>query len=811
MTLQKYICIHGHFYQPPRENPWLDEVELQDSATPFHDWNERITVQCYGPNATSRILDGEQRIIGIVNNYSKISFNFGPTLLSWMERHKPDVYQAIIEADKESLKRYSGHGSAVAQVYNHMIMPLANRRDKNTQVKWGVEDFRRRFNRDPEGMWLPETAVDTETLEILAEHGVKFTILSPRQAKGMRNPETQHGQWTDVTGERIDPTRPYLYKLPSNREIALFFYDGPISQDLAFGEILSSGESFKERLNAAFTDNDRDWPQLVHIATDGETYGHHHRQGEMALSYCLRLVEESSDLLLTNYAEYLDKHPPTMEVQIHENSSWSCVHGVERWRSDCGCNTGMRPSWNQAWRKPLRESLNWLRDRLGEIYEDIGTEYFKDPWKTRDDYIQVIADRRPESIEHFIQEHKTPGFQPDDTVIALRLLEMQRFAQLMFTSCGWFFDEISGIENVQVLQYALHAIQLGEEFSGGSIEKDFVDRLKEAPSNIFSDSSEVFEKYVKPAKVDMLRVGAHYAISSIFESYPEEFDFACYKAVSESFTRAELGRSTIVTGKACIHSKLTFLSTTISFAAIHLGEHNITCGVTVYKDMNTHRMMRKDISAPFERGDITEAIRQIDRHFGASVYSIYHLFKDEQRKVVDEILAPAYHSAESIYRQLYTDNYLILNFLEWLSAPAPRVILSASENIVNIDFLRIFKEKRVDIEKLKARISEAKRWALNLDEEKLAFSANNWLNRAMEELSSEPDNLELIVDINEVLSQLFSLGLSLNLASSQNIYFFHGRTWIQEMETNSSMDSGFVREWLDAFNELGGLLRVKLS
>jgi hypothetical protein len=658
-------------------------------------------------------------------------------------------------------------------------------------------------------MWLPETAVDTETLEILCEHGIKFTILSPRQATAIRNPE-EETDWTDVTGERIDPTRAYLKKLPSGREIALFFYDGPISQDLAFGEMLSSGEVFKDRLVAAFTDNGRDWPQLAHIATDGETYGHHHLQGEMALSYCLYLIEQSSDLLLTNYAEYLERHPPTMEVRIHENSSWSCVHGVERWRSDCGCNTGMRPSWNQAWRKPLRDSLNWLRDKLAPIYEEMGKGYFQDPWKARDDYIDVIADRRPEAIEEFIQEHRALSAGPSDTVTALRLLEMQRFAQLMFTSCGWFFDEISGIENVQVLQYALNAIQLAEEFTGGFVEEDFVKRLKKAPSNVFTDGGEVFEKYVKPAKVDMLRVGAHYALSSLFESHPEEYDFACYKAVSQSFSRAELGRSSIVTGKASIQSRLTFLSTTISFAAIHLGEHNITCGVTVYKDIETHRKMRSDITEPFERGDITEAIRKLDRHFGSSVYSIYHLFKDEQRKVVDVILAPSYQAAENAYRQVYTDNYLALNFLEWLNAPVPRVMLTAAESIVNIDLLNVFKEKKVDIEKLKARISEAKKWSLSLDEETLSFQATIWLNRAMEELSEGPETLELMADINEILSQLFSLGLTLNLANSQNIYFFMGRRWMKKMEEDSGKGSAFANDWLESFNELGRLLKVEL-
>ena len=354
--MERYICIHGHFYQPPRENPWLEEVELQDSAYPYHDWNERITAQCYAPNTASRIFDQEGRIVDIINNYSKISFNFGPTLLSWMERHKPDVHAAIIEADRLSQERFSGHGSAIAQVYNHMIMPLAGKRDKYTQVIWGIRDFRRRFGRDPEGMWLPETAVDIESLEILTELGIKFTLLAPRQAHRVKRIR-KGAKWNDISEGRIDPTMPYICLLPSGRTIHLFFYDGPISQDLAFGGLLSSGEGFANRLAGAFADF-RDWPQIVHIATDGETYGHHHRYGDRALAYCLYLIESQNMATLTNYGEYLEKHPPTHLVEIFENSSWSCIHGIERWRNSCGCSSGMYPGWIQEWRSPLREAMD---------------------------------------------------------------------------------------------------------------------------------------------------------------------------------------------------------------------------------------------------------------------------------------------------------------------------------------------------------------------------------------------------------------------------------------------------------------------
>ncbi len=418
--MERYICIHGHFYQPPRENPWLEEIELQDSAYPYHDWNERINAECYVRNTASRFLDKDERITDIVNNYSNISFNFGPTLLYWMERHKPAAYEAIIEADKLSSKRFSGHGSAIAQAYNHMIMPLANRRDKYTQIIWGIRDFQKRFGRFPEGMWLPETAVDIETLEVLAELGINFTLLAPRQAKSVKKLQNEDVA-CDVSGERVDPTMPYLCNLPSGRSINIFFYDGPISKDVAFGGLLNSGEAFANRLISAFRDH-REWPQIVHIATDGETYGHHHSFGDMALAYCLHYIESRNLAKVTNYGEYLEKHPPTHEVQIIENSSWSCIHGVERWRDNCGCNSGMNPGWTQKWRKPLREAMDMVRDTVIPIYEKELSKYFGDPWGARNDYINIIHDRSQENIENFIKNHATSKLSKGEKGKALKLL-----------------------------------------------------------------------------------------------------------------------------------------------------------------------------------------------------------------------------------------------------------------------------------------------------------------------------------------------------------------------------------------------------
>jgi len=495
--MERYICIHGHFYQPARENPWLETVEREDSAHPYHDWNERVTAECYAPNAAARIQDGEGRVNSLVNNYARISFDFGPTLLAWLERNSQGVYEAILSADRESQKRFSGHGSAIAQAYNHMILPLANRRDKYTQVVWGIRDFQHRFGRHPDGMWLPETAVDLETLDIMAELGIQFTILTPRQASHAR--KLGDNRWRDVRNERIDPTMAYAAHLPSGRNINVFFYNAPVSRAVAFEHLLNNGEDLALRLMGAFQEGAMR-PQLVHIATDGETYGHHHKFGEMALAYALEYLESNDAARLTNYSEYLDNNPPTHEARILQRTSWSCPHGVERWRADCGCNTGARPEWNRAWRGPLREALEWLRDIIAPKYEEKGLEFFKDPWAARNDYIEFILDRSSEQLDRYLGKHSVRPLNDFDRDTALKLLEMQRHTMLMFASDGWFFDDISGIETRQVLLSAGRVLQLGRQVFGEEYEPSFLKILEAAKSNVpaMRNGRTIYQRFVKP-------------------------------------------------------------------------------------------------------------------------------------------------------------------------------------------------------------------------------------------------------------------------------------------------------------------------
>jgi alpha-amylase/alpha-mannosidase (GH57 family) len=468
------ICIHGHFYQPPRENPWLGVIERQESAEPYHDWNERITAECYRPNAAARILDESGNEMAASNNYARISFDFGPTLLSWLEQAAPDVYAAVQAADRVA------HG-AVAQAYNHMILPLANARDRSTQVIWGSRDFAHRFGREPEGMWLPETAVDLDTLEDLASAGIQFTILAPRQAHRVRR--FGSSRWQDVSGGRIDPRFAYQVRLPSERHIAVFFYDAELSQAVAFEGLLNDGRALAQRLASAI-DGRRREPQLVSIATDGESYGHHHRFGEMALAAALRLLDQRPEVLLTNYRAFLATHPPAREVEIVENSSWSCVHGVERWRADCGCNTGGFPAWHQAWRGPLRAALDWLRDQLAPAYQLAALKLVWNPWAARNDYVDVLLDRSPAAASAFLRHHARRELAPPELDRLWNLMEMQRFAMFMYTSCGWFFDDISGIEASQILAYAARAVELAAACLDLNLEPGLLRRLALARGNV---------------------------------------------------------------------------------------------------------------------------------------------------------------------------------------------------------------------------------------------------------------------------------------------------------------------------------------
>lgn len=820
--MDRYICIHGHFYQPPRENPWLEAVEVQDSAYPYHDWNERITAECYGPNAAARMLDGAGKIARLVNNYSRISFNFGPTLLSWLEKADRDVYRAIQEADRESRRLYSGHGSAMAQAYNHMIMPLANRRDKLTQVVWGIRDFQHRFGRAPEGMWLPETAVDLETLDIMAEHGIRFTILEPHQARQVRRLGGRTRVWRDLTGGRVDPSTAYEVHTPGGRTIAVFFYDGPISRGVAFERLLERGEDLANRLAGAFVGS-RPWPQLVHIATDGETYGHHHRYGEMALAYALCHVEAHQLARLTNYGEYLERHPPQYEVEIIDNTSWSCMHGVERWRSDCGCTCGGPPPgskhpWHQRWRTPLREALDWLRDALAPCYEAKAREFLKDPWGARNEYVEVVNDRSEASVERFFAAQAVRPLPAEERTQALKLLEMQRHAMLMYTSCGWFFNDISGIETVQVLQHAGRVLHLARQVVGGAFEPRFLEMLERAPSNVpeHQNGRQVFETLVRPAVVEWENVAAHHAVSSLFNTPAGHTHVYAFEVDSQDHHAVELGKARLVVGRVEVASTLTRESQAVAYGFLHLSDHNLFGGVSRGQDKAAYEAMVQEAGRQFGAADFPAAIYALDRHLGGLRYSVKSLSRDAQRWVLNHISRATLGQAEATYRQLFENHQPLLRFLidlrvpfNVLSVPLPKALQTAAEFVVNMDLRRALEADEPDRERVRGLVQQAQAWHLGLDAAGLGYLTRQQVRHYAEQWRREPADLAALERLDEAVELARALPFDVDLVKAQNVAYevLHGHA--REERPLAETGDERARRWLRHFRAVCERLGIR--
>ena len=797
MSTPRYLCIHGHFYQPPRENPWLEAIELQDSAFPYHDWNERVTAECYAPNGASRILDGENRIVKIFNNYAGISYNFGPTLLSWMKDHAPATYRDVISADRISAQRFSGHGSAMAQCYNHMIMPLANARDKRTQIRWGIADFRSRFGREPEGMWLPETAVDLETLDIFAEHGIKFTVLAPSQAQSVDG--------EDVSGQRIDPTRAYRQKLPSGREISLFFYDGPIARAVAFEGLLGNGERFAQRLLDAFNDQ-RDWPQLAHIATDGETYGHHHAHGDMALAFALEHIECKGLAKLTNYAEYLEHFPPTHDVEILERTAWSCVHGVGRWSTNCGCNSGGHGDWNQEWRAPLRAALDWLRDQISPLYEQTAARYLKQPWAARDEYINVILDRSEENRNRFLSRHLRRKSMPRaDRVKVWKLLEMQRHAMLMYTSCGWFFDELSGIETVQVIQYAGRVVQIAQEFFGEALEARFIEKLAEAKSNVpeHRDGALIYEKFVQPARVDPAKLGAHFAMSSLFSHYPNDARIYCYSVKTKDYHVQRSGRMRLALGQARFVSEVTQESEMLMFGVLHFGDHNLHGGVSKFSTDEAYHNLTKATVDTFMRSDLPETIRVIDDGFDRK-YSLRDLFRDEQRRVLNEVIKTSLEDMETFYRQTYENQAPLIRFLYECHIPIPNEMRDNARVALNDMLRHALAAPEMDGALIKNLLAQFPVAGAALDTPLLEITLRRNLEHTCKNFFEEPRNLNSLQKCRESVQAAKEVPLPLVLWAIQNL------TYAVLQDLYPEMKQANEQEWLAEFDQFAQLLGIRL-
>ena len=752
------ICLHGHFYQPAREHPWLDAVEVQDSAAPAHDWNARITAECYGPNAAARILDGAGRIARLVNNYEAISFNVGPTLARWLQRHAPGVLEAMVAADRRS-RAARGWGNAIAQGYSHAILPLASPHDRLTQVRWGVADFTRRFGRPPDGLWLPETAVDNATLAALAACGIRFTVLAPHQAARVR--PLGDGAWTEVGPDGPDTARAYLCRPEGGAEIAVFFYHAPISQAIAFGRLLENGEALAGRLLEAAA---RAGDGLVHVATDGETYGHHHRFGEMALAVAAdRLGREGR---LTNYAAFLAARPPTDEVAVRERTSWSCPHGVERWRADCGCRT--RAGAHQRWRAPLREALDWLKAELDALFDGAGARVLHAPWAARDAYIEVLLD--PDAASSFLAAHAREPHRPEGRTAALRLLEMQRHAMLMFTSDGWFFDDVSGLETVQVLRHAARAVQLARGF-GLDLEPALVARLRAAESNLpaFGDGAGVWARLVRPEVTDGRRVAAHAAILSLFTEVPDDARVYAYRVVRRRGRRLARGPQVLVTGRADVTDTATGEAEALSYAALHVGGGDVHCAVASGWDEGRHDAEVDALAAAFEHGTLADAVRRMDAAFGRDAFGLRDLFVEERRRVLARLTEDAVRHLEASYRRLYEESRGLAEALRRAAVPVPREFLVAAEFVLATDLRRALASAAPLADEAWALVEEARAWGVTLP----AAELEQLLAERVEARLRAADGLFLVEHLREALRALEfarDAGLTPNLWEAQNLF-----------------------------------------
>jgi hypothetical protein len=657
-------------------------------------------------------------------------------------------------------------------------------------------------------MWLPETAVDLESLNCLAESGIKFTVLAPYQAKRFR--KIGEEKWEEASG-KIDPARAYRCRLPSGRDINLFFYDGPISRAVAFERLLEKGEDFASRLIGGFSDS-RDWPQLLHIATDGETYGHHHRFADMALAYALHYMESQKLAQLTNYGEYLEKVPPTHEVEIIENTSWSCAHGVERWKSNCGCNAGGHPAWNQAWRAPLREALDWLRDQLISRYEQKAGEYLKDPWQARNDYIEVILNRCQERINKFFEEQAVKKLSINEEAWALKLLELQRHAMLMYTSCGWFFDELSGLETVQVIQYAARVLQLSDEIFSDDLEPPFLERLAKAKSNIpeHKDGGQIYEKLIKPGILDLKKVGVHYAVSSLFTDYPDEADIYCYHVNKEEHKKIEDGKTALATGRAQVNSQITGESARVIFSILYMGDHAYNGGVREFPGAKAYQTMAEEIRDAFEKGAFADVVRLMDKHFGMYHYSLKDLFKDEQRKILNSIIKETMEEFETSYRQMYDNHRILMGFLTETALPVPRPFFTAAEFTLNLDIQRAFGDE-INVEKIQSILKEIRKLNVPVDGVSLEFVVRRKIEKEMGSIEENPSDLSVLKRVEKTLGIAFSLPIQLNLWEPQNIYYRTAKKIYQDYQPKAAQGDQPASQWTEQFKSLGQKLSFNLK
>jgi alpha-amylase/alpha-mannosidase (GH57 family) len=772
------LVVHGHFYQPPRENPWTGAIERQPSARPFANWNERIHSECYRPNAFARIVDPRGRVERIVNNYEHISFNFGATLFGWLEREHPITYARIIESDRVSARARGGHGNAIAQGYHHAILPLSNERDRLTEIRWGVADFRHRFVREPESLWLPETACDDATLGALIDEGISYVILSPFQAARVR-PLGAH-VWESISDGMIDTTLPYRYfhRDGSGRSIAIFFYDGDAAKAVAFDSVLASSRLLVERFERAASQGRG---SLVHIATDGETYGHHFKFGDRCLAYALDAEVEARGFRVTNYGEYLAEHAPEWEVELRhdaetgEGTAWSCAHGLGRWARDCGCHSSAPEGWNQRWRDPLRGALNSLRDEASQIFAEQGGELFHDAWRARDEYVRVLLGEQDQ--ETFLRERATRSLNDEEQVRALTLLEMQRAALMMFTSCGWFFNDIAGLETQQILKYATRALELAEELGAHGTRERFLEMLAEARSNerANANGADIFRDEVESARVAVERVAASLAISGLVGEPETKGESAGYGFTRTHSRRQAHGRLALSTERLALTSLATGSRNEFAAAAMHFGDVDFYCALRESAGEADFDAAAEKLWAEFRAATLPTLLRRVREEFGPSEFGLEHLLAEDRRRVYEIVFGATVGRFSEQYERLFEENRRNIEMLQDAGFELPPELRAATEFTVGRRFeselLRFERERSADaLRAATLAADEVTRLGCHIDRERTRRQVEHLITRAVTASVASPTSA-CVEESFELIRLAHRLGLEADVERAQEIVY----------------------------------------
>ncbi len=797
----KYFAVFGHFYQPPRFNPWTEEVDLDPTTRPFHDWNDLVAHESYIANARARLEDEEGFVEDIVNNYFNLSFSFGPLLLQYLSKRYPRLVEAIVAADKESVVKRSGHGNAIAQPYSHIIMPLSRPEYRRASIWWGIRFFEKTFEREPEGFWLPEAAVDNETLKILKDFGLKFVVLGPHQIKGVVGPD---GTKMPLSEQSADTRITYKAVLPDGEDIDVVVYNKWLSGLIAFGDLLKSGELLIRRTLEAY--DDRASPQLVSIAVDGETFGHHKRRGEVELARAFRLAE-SYGLRVTNLAEFdLSIAPPSTTIEITENTSWSCPHGVERWRSNCGCGSELRPGWTQEWRAPLREAIDLLADESLKALYNIGKTLFDDPVRALLDYADVVFSRTPEVTSDYLQKHLIIADSETSRNTALRLLELIRHSMLAQSSDAWFFEDIARPEPVQALQHARRAVELLRSIGGPDIEPKLLDVLSRAKSNVPQEGTgrDLYLRHAVTSSISPERLAAMLAMRLLFESMPQEFDFYSYRVVLESVLPLRLGRFRAVSGLATMISKVTWSHYRVMFAAVYYGWYNIYGAAGAVRSTKDYEELENAVSSMFSNGMIPDLVDYLGKKLDGNIIDVRGTLKDEQKNVIWHVAEGAITDLTRQFDSLYESYAPLMYYIRGLGLNYPRVFEHLLEYFIEKSLMQSLTTKPLN----SALVLELAKWASSSGVRVGAEVSMHFKAALLETLGSlreRPTDQQALDDMESLLRAYLGVGLPIDLLDEVQEAFIDLRNNVLAGRADELRSTGLDNK----YKSVAMLLRVK--